>query len=176
VRAQDEDAFTAFVHASSSSLLSTAFALTRDRQLAEDLLQTALARCYLAWSRIRSEDPEAYVRRTLINSQRNVWRRRLPALIWRAEVPDERGSRPFDDELVERRALLDVVASLSPQQRAVLVLRYYEDRPDAEIAGLMGCSVGSVKRHASRGLRRLQQHAIVREMSPERAFRQRAAL
>jgi RNA polymerase sigma-70 factor (sigma-E family) len=175
VRAEDEAAFTAFVYASSSSLLSTAYALTRDRQLAEDLLQTALARCYLAWSRIRSEDPEAYVRRTLVNSQRNAWRRRLPSLTWRAEVPDDRGSPPFDDQLVERQTLLDAVASLSPQQRAVLVLRYYEDRSDGEIAVLLGCGVGSVKRHASRGLRRLQQHATVREMSPDRALRQRTA-
>ena len=176
MRAQDEEAFTAFVHASSSSLLSTAFALTRDRQLAEDLVQTALARCYVAWPRIHSADPEAYVRRTLINAQRNAWRRRLPSLSWRADVPDRQSSQRFEDEVVERRALLDAVASLSSRQRAVLVLRYYEDRSDAEIAELLGCTVGSVKRHASRGLRHLQQHAAVRDMSGGSALRQRAAL
>ena len=175
MREEDDEAFTAFVHASSSSLLSTSFALTRDRQLAEDLLQTALARCYVAWSRIRSEDPEGYVRRTLINLQRNHWRRRLPALSWRADVPDQQDSPALDDELVQRHALLDAVASLSRQQRAVLVLRYYEDRSDAQIAELLGCSVGSVKRHATRGLRRLEQHETVREMSRGRALRQRTA-
>jgi len=175
MRAEDDEAFTAFVHARSSSLLSTAFALTRDRHLAEDLLQTALARCYVAWPRIRSEDPEVYVRRAVINLQRNHWRRRMPGLTWRAEVPDQQQSQALDEELVERHALLDAVASLSRQQRAVLVLRYYEDRSDAQIAELMGCSVGSVKRHATRGLRRLEQHETVREMSRGQALRQRTA-
>lgn len=175
MHAGDEEAFTAFVHARSSSLLSTAYALTRDRQLAEDLLQTALARCYLAWPRIRSEDPDAYVRRTLINAQRNTWRRRLPALTWQAEVPDREQSPPLDDEVVERHTLLDAVATLSRQQRAVLVLRYYEDRSDAQIAELMGCSIGSVKRHATRGLRRLERHESLREMSHGHTLRQRTA-
>ena len=175
MRAEDEEAFTAFVHARSRSLLSTAYALTRDRQLAEDLLQTALARCYAVWPRIRSEDPEAYVRRALINTQRNAWRRRLPVLSWRAEVPEQQTPAPGEDALVERRVLLDAVASLSRQQRAVLVLRYYEDRSDAQIAELMGCSVGSVKRHAARALHRLQQHEAMRDMSPGPSLRQRTA-
>lgn len=175
MRKEDEEAFTAFVHARSAALLSTAWALTRDRQLAEDLVQTALARCYVAWPRIKLDDPEAYVRRALLNAQRNTWRRRLPLLAWRAQVPDVQATLAFDDEVVERRTLLDAIASLSPQQRAVLVLRYYEDRTDAQIADLLGCSVGSVKRHANRGLRRLEQHVTLREISRGRPLRQRTA-
>ena len=159
----DEEAFACFVHARSAALLATAWGLTRDRQLAEDLVQTALARCYVAWPRIKSDDPEAYVRRAMINAQKNVWRRRLPRLTWRAQVPEEAASTSFDSDLVERRSLLDAVATLSPQQRAVIVYRYYEDRTDAQIAVLLGCSVGSVKRHANRALRRLEAHPSLRD-------------
>jgi len=97
MRQPDEEAFAAFVRARSGALLSTAWALTRDKQLAEDLVQTALARCYAAWPRIESDDPEAYVRRTMLNAQRNVWRRRLPVLVWPGELPEPTLARPFDD-------------------------------------------------------------------------------
>ncbi|HET7530437.1 MAG TPA: SigE family RNA polymerase sigma factor [Mycobacteriales bacterium] len=174
MRQPDEEAFAAFVRARSGALLSTAWALTRDKQLAEDLVQTALARCYAAWPRIESDDPEAYVRRTMLNAQRNVWRRRLPVLVWPGELPEPTLARPFDDDVAEREAVLTALRALSPRQRAVVVYRYYEDRPDDQIAQLMGCSVGSVKRHGARALRRLERHASLRDGAPVTRMRSRA--
>lgn len=174
MRQSDEEAFVAFVHARSASLLGTAWALTRDRQLAEDLVQSALAKCYVAWPRIRSDDPEAYVRRTMANAQRNVWRRRLPSIQWSAEVPEPaEGRTSFEHSVVDRRTLLDAVATLSPRQRTVIVLRYYEDRTDTEIAQLMGCSVGAVKRHATRALRHLEENVGVGELAPRPSLQSR---
>ena len=171
MRQSDEDSFTAFVHGRSASLLATAWALTRDRQLAEDLVQTALARCYIAWPRIRSEDPEAYVRRAMLNAQRNIWRRRLPQVQLSAEIPERaEDTRPLEHSVVDRRTLLDAVAALSPRQRTVVVLRYYEDRTDAEIAQLLGCSVGAVKRHATRALRHLGEDARVAEVASRKTL------
>jgi RNA polymerase sigma-70 factor (sigma-E family) len=157
VETEHEDAFNAFVAARSRHLLQTAYLLTGDRHRAEDLLQTALTRAYLRWDRIESDDPEGYVRRTLANAHIDWWRRKP----WReeptAQLPDTAGS----DEAASydvRDAVLKALAVLSRRQRAVIVLRYYEDLSETEIAAALGCSAGTVKSAASRAMAKLREH------------------
>jgi RNA polymerase sigma-70 factor (sigma-E family) len=146
--------FDAFVLARSSRLLRTCYLLTHDHALAEDLLQTALAKAWLAWSRL-GDEPEAYVRRIIVNEFTSAWRRK-----WRGEVPTDRipeprGSGPDGDAsgvVDERARLLAALARLPRRQRAVVVLRFYEDLSEEQTAALLGVSVGTVKSSASRAL------------------------
>jgi RNA polymerase sigma-70 factor (sigma-E family) len=157
VKAEQEDAFNAFVAARSRHLLQTAFLLTGDRHRAEDLLQTALTRAYLRWDRIESEDPEGYVRRTLANAHIDWWRRKP----WREESSADLPEVAVNDgtsSYVVRQAVLEALAGLSRRQRAVVVLRYYEDLSEAEIASVLGCSPGTVKSAASRAMAKLREH------------------
>lgn len=152
---RDTDAFTAFVAARSTALLRTAYLLTGDRGHAEDLVQTALLTTFRHWSRVRRQDrPEAYVRKVMLNSQRMVWRRPVREQVV-ADVPE-----PVDGEHVDagpgQDAMWAALAELPPRMRAVLVLRYWEDLSERETAELLGCSVGTVKSQASRGLARLR--------------------
>jgi RNA polymerase sigma-70 factor (sigma-E family) len=157
VKAEQEQAFNGFVSARSRHLLQTAYLLTGDRHRAEDLLQTALTRAYLRWDRIESEDPEGYVRRTLANAHIDWWRRKP----WREEPTAEPPDLPAPDQVTAfdvRQAVLEALAGLSRRQRAVVVLRYYEDLSEAEIANVLGCSAGTVKSAASRALAKLRVH------------------
>jgi RNA polymerase sigma-70 factor, ECF subfamily len=152
-----DDAFTAFVAARSSSLLRTAYLLTGDHGLAEDLLQTALTKTYLAWARIRDRDAvEAYVRQTMITTQTSWWRRR-----WHGEMPTETLPESTYDAATatsdERVRVFPHLLALPARQRAVVVLRYYEDLPEAEIARLLGCTPGTVKSQAYRALATLRE-------------------
>ena len=151
----DDDDFRGYVASRSPQLLRTAYLLTGDRGLAEDLVQDALTRAYRHWGRVRAAgNPEAYVRTILFNEQRRRWRRggRETTV---AAVPD-RGSPDGTAAVDERDLLWRALHQMPPRTRAVLVLRYWEDRSEAETAALLGCSAGSVKSQASRGLRRLQ--------------------
>ena len=152
----DDEGFREFVTARSPALLRTAYLLLGDRSLAEDLLWTALVKAYRHWGRVTATgSPEAYVRRIMVNERRTWWRRN-PGRELVGGVPD----RPGPDEssaLAERDAVWRAVLTLPPRTRAVLVLRYWEDLSEAETATTLGCSVGTVKSQASRGLRRLQQ-------------------
>jgi RNA polymerase sigma-70 factor (sigma-E family) len=151
--------FEDFVRYRSAALFRTALLLTgQDRAEAEDLLQGALERAYRRWGRIcRAGDPERYVRRILANASTDRWRRlrRRPE---RELPPDATGLVESDHaaDVVERDFLLRALAGLPPRQRAVLVLRYFCDLPEAEIADALGCSAGTVKSQASRGLARLR--------------------
>ena len=152
--------FDEFVQARSPGLLRTALLLTgQDRAEAEDLVQLALERAYRHWARIcRSGEPERYVRKILANASADRWRRlrRRPELPLREAAADPAGpdrSREIDD----RDFLLRALAALPPRQRAALVLRYFDDLNQAEIADLLGCSVGTVKSQISRGLARLRE-------------------
>jgi RNA polymerase sigma-70 factor (sigma-E family) len=154
-----EQSFVAFAAARLPALTQAAFLLTGDRHRAEDLVQTALARSYAAWHRIERSDPEAYVRRVMLNSYRS-WCRRRP---WRetpteflAERADAATTPDHASSQAERDLVWRALATLSPQQRAVVVLRYYEDRGDEEIAEVLGCSVGTVKRQSARALAKLR--------------------
>jgi RNA polymerase sigma-70 factor (sigma-E family) len=145
-------------------LMRAALALTGRRQEAEDLLQTSLERLLRRWERI--EDPESYLRRTLYNLAADGWRRRGA---WRAKVPLIRvqaNSSPSPDPITTldlRDALARDLLLLPARQRAVLVLRYWEQLSQAETAELLGCSEGTVKSAASRGLQRLRDLAAARE-------------
>jgi RNA polymerase sigma-70 factor (sigma-E family) len=162
--------FEEFVQASSPRLFRTALLLTgHDRAAAEDLLQVALERAYRHWARIcRSDEPERYVRRILANASHDRWRRATrhrerpihPGDV--AQVADDHAAAVADRDLLMR-----ALAGLPKRQRTVLVLRYYSDLCELEIAAVLGCSVGTVKSQASRGLARLR---TVAEMSSERSW------
>jgi RNA polymerase sigma-70 factor (sigma-E family) len=158
VNRADEEDFRGFVAARSGALLSFAYVLTGDRHDAEDVVQTALAATALAWHRVRRQDsPEGYVRRAIVNTHLNAQRRRP----WRerpaAELPEVVVPRQVADGVDDRDAMWRVLAALPPRQRAVLVLRYYEDLSEADIADLLGCSRGTVKSQAAKALDRLRQ-------------------
>ena len=162
MRARDlEVSFEDFVRARSDSLLRTALLLTGQRRAeAEDLLQLALERAYRHWPKIcGSEGPERYVRRILASASTDRWRRlaRRPEHAMPAGggpvVPDRTG------EIADRDYLLRALAALPPRQRAVLVLRYFDDLSEVETADMLGCSLGTVKSQAARGLARLRTAA-----------------
>ena len=158
---ETEASFEDFVRARSDSLLRTALLLTGQRRAeAEDLLQLALERAYRHWPRIcGSEGPERYVRRILASASADRWRRlaRRPEHAMPAGggpvVPDRTG------EIADRDYLLRALAALPPRQRAVLVLRYFDDLSEVETADMLGCSLGTVKSQAARGLARLRAAA-----------------
>ncbi|WP_406283537.1 SigE family RNA polymerase sigma factor [Embleya sp. NBC_00896] len=151
--------FTRFAHAVYPRMLRTALLLTADRDIAQDLTQTALLRVYSAWPRHQAwADPAAYARRVLVNVHGSWWRRR-----WRGEtphgvLPDEAGPDPARG-WSERVDLARALAALPSEQRVVLVLRFYEDLSVAETAELIGCSTGTVKSRTARGLAQLKSRA-----------------
>jgi RNA polymerase sigma-70 factor (sigma-E family) len=151
----DRSDFDDFVASRSRALLRTAYLLTGDHALAEDLLQTALAKSWFAWGRI-SGPPEPYVRRVIATTYSTWWRRR-----WRSEYPTgslpERPAPAGTGPVDERDALWRALGSLPRRQRAVVVLRYYEDLSEAETAAALGVSRGTVKSQASRALAALRR-------------------
>lgn len=154
--------FEEFVAAQGQSLLRLAFVLTRDRHLAEDLTQTALADAYRHWRKVRAaDDPTAYVRRMLVNAHLS-WRRRRSSTERPAELPDrvDLAERP-GDALASRDHLRELLTGLAPRARTVLVLRYYADLDDAAIAEAMGISTSAVRATASRALAGLRATAAV---------------
>jgi RNA polymerase sigma-70 factor (sigma-E family) len=145
--------FAEFVLGHSGRLLRSAVLLLGDREDAEDLLQEVLERMYAAWPRI--DDPTAYAHRAVLRAAMNKWRRRRR----RPQVPLGTYDVATPDTTVgvsEREPVLDALRCLPVRQRAVLVLRYFEDLSEAQIAEALGCSAGTVKSHASRGLQRLR--------------------
>ncbi|EIV91707.1 SigE family RNA polymerase sigma factor [Frankia sp. QA3] len=157
MRERDERAFEEFVAHSGDRLLRSAVLLVGDRAAAEDLLQGALERTYRHWPRVSAGQPEAYVRRALVNAAASRWRRRIREVPWEADTAV--GQPDPADRLVQRDGLIRALLTLPVRQRAVLVLRYLDDLPEAEVAAALGCSVGSVKSQASRGLARLRASA-----------------
>lgn len=153
---EDAEDFREFMATRSAALLRTAYLLTGDRGHAEDLVQSALARAYRHWGKVRSTGvPEAYVRRILVNERNRSWRRDRAR---RHEVAGEVPERPAADQTqahAERDEMWRALQAMPPRARAVLVLRYWEDLSEAETAELLGCSIGTVKSQASRGLRKL---------------------
>ena len=146
-----------FVRVAWPRLVRTAWLLCGDRHEAEDLVQTALVKVVRAWPRIeRKDDPFVYARAVLANTAASRWRRRRR---YDELTAGRRDPAPVPDpaaEVVLRDAVWRALDTLPPRTRAVLVLRYFEDLTEAQIATALGCSVGSVKSQASRGLSRLR--------------------
>ncbi|MFI6623131.1 SigE family RNA polymerase sigma factor [Streptomyces sp. NPDC050528] len=156
MNADEEHQFREFVAARSRSLLHTAYLLTGDWEQGRDLLQTALASTARRWSKLRDrEQPEIYVRRALYHAQ--VDRFRL--LSWGREtvtdsVPDQPSAQSANwaDAVVQRQDIMTALRRLPKRQRAVIVLRYFEDRPDSEIAAILGVSPGTVRSQTHKAL------------------------
>lgn len=152
----DADAFCEYVAVRRSALLRTAILLTGNSADAEDLLQSALTKTYVAWGRIN--DPAAvdgYVRRALVNTHISWWRRRRVDEYPSAELPDTRVEDPTG--VSELRDLMSrALLRLPARQRAAVVLRYYADMSEPEIADTLGISVGTVKSTVSRGVAKLR--------------------
>lgn len=158
----DEEAFRQFVATRRPRLLRAAYLLTGDAGLAEDLVQTALFKTALRWRRVAgSGDPEPYVRRILYTEHVSAWRRRRVPEVLGASAPD--GLTAVGDDPERRLLLREALARLTPKQRAVLVLRYYEDLTETQAAAVLGCAPGTVKSQTRHALERL------RELAPELA-------
>jgi RNA polymerase sigma-70 factor (sigma-E family) len=157
----DRSDFDSFVRARSRPLLQAAWLLTGDWQLAEDLLQTALVKVYLSWGRIRKEgNAEAYARRVLVTTyvtgRRRRWRGELPT----ATLPDRPASHDDFAGADLRQAVVQALHGLPRRQRAVVVLRYYCDLSEREVAEALGCSEGTVKSQAAKGLAALRTSGL----------------
>lgn len=160
-RARPQDAeFSAYMAARQPSLLRTAYLLTGDRHTAEDLVQTALAKLYLSWDKVQHRElVDGYVRRIMVNEHNSLWRRAWKRREFATdEVPE---TDHVVDEYDDGRgsALWEFVQTLPRKQRAVVVLRYYEELSEAETADILGISVGTVKSQASRALAALRTRA-----------------
>ncbi|WP_246051096.1 SigE family RNA polymerase sigma factor [Nocardioides guangzhouensis] len=161
--------FSAWMTARQPALLRTAYLLTGDHHSAEDLVQTTLAKVYLSWDKVRKREVvDGYARRILVNENNSIWRRAWKKReVTSDQVPEQRGVRDRYDE-GQSSALWDHVQTLPRKQRAVIVLRYYEELSEAETAEVLGISVGTVKSQASRALATLRQDAARHlEMSGE---------
>jgi RNA polymerase sigma-70 factor (sigma-E family) len=151
--------FTAFAEACQLRMLRSAYLICGDRHLAEDLLQNALVKVALRWRQVRDGQPEAYLRTILYRDAVSWWRkhrREIPV----ADPPEAvltGASEPVELKVIFARAL----ARLTPKQRAILVLRYFEDHTEARTAEVLGVAVGTVKSQTAVALRRL------RELAPE---------
>ena len=150
----NDETFEQFMAAALPGLLRFGHVLTGDRHRAEELVQSSLVKTYRRWGSLRHDQPTAYVRKAMVNTYTSWWRSaRHEALLPAGfDAADRDGSR-----YEERDAALRALATLPPRQRAVLVLRYYLDMSEAEIADTLGCSTGTVKSSASRGLRALRE-------------------
>ena len=153
-RPPSDEQFTEFVHATWPSLYRTAYLLIGDRAEAEDLVQTALAKTYASWGKVRElEAAPGYARTTLVNTATSWFRRRS----WRNERPTEHlPDISVSHDPSDRPALMDALAQLPPRQRAVVVLRYYEDLSVAQTAAALDISEGTVKSQTSEALARLR--------------------
>lgn len=156
----DDADFSEFVEAAGTGLLRTSFLLVGNAADAEDLVQVALEKTYRNWSKICTADhPEAYVRRILVNSATSRWRKTRSRPRVTSDEVDRRppdGLAGMNEQVDIRDDLVRALATIPAQQKAVLVLRYYCDLPEAEVASLLKCSPGTVKSRASRGLEKLR--------------------
>ncbi len=167
-----DDEFTEFVHVAWPGLYRTAYLLLGEHQLAEDLVQTALTKTYAAWRNVKEPAAApAYARTVLVNTATSWFRRRS----WRNERPTE--SLPETGAVSDpssRPALLDALETLAPRQRAVVVLRYYDDLSVREVARILGIAEGTVKSQTSDALARLRR--VLGEDLPDSATDSEGAL
>jgi len=153
--------FSEFAHSRWPALVRLGYAVTGDRDLAQDLAQTALANAYASWSRVRkADDPDAYVRRIVLNAHRGSFRKRRVSERLTESPPDTLSPVPDPaGQHGDRATVLAALETLPRRQREVLVLRYWLDLTEAQVAATLGCSVGNVKSQTSRALSRLRGSA-----------------
>lgn len=161
----ERETFRSYIAARSPALLRTAYLLTGNRADAEDLLQVALAKTYLAWGNIRDKNVlDGYVRRVMVNTRTSWWRRHRQVTEFATDaVPETANPREATDDVVLHDALWRALAGLGKRQRAVVVLRYYEDLTEAETAHALDISVGTVKSTTARALAKLRNDAGLRD-------------
>ncbi|MFT3889217.1 MAG: SigE family RNA polymerase sigma factor [Arachnia sp.] len=156
-----DEEFSRFVTAHAAGLRRTAYLLTGSVPAAEDLLQDALVKVWLAWGRVEVSTATAYTRRTMAHLATDRWRRRRYATVpadHLETLPDSSAARRLDAS-DDRLFIVRQLANLSPRERAIVVLRYYDDLAEADVAAAVGCSVGTVKSTCSRALSRLRTRA-----------------
>ena len=157
--------FEAYVLARGRALERFAYALTGDAHRAQDLVQNVLLKAYRRWDRITAlEHPDAYLRRMLTNGYLDWRRRRGSTELPVDEIPDHEALPDLAVGVVDRDQLTRALRQLSPHQRAVLVLRHIEGQSDEDIATALGCSIGTVRTHATRG--RVRLHAALTDPNP----------
>ena len=158
--------FDSYAGARWSRLVRTAYLLTGDHHEAEDLVQATLAKVFRNWSAIRRlDDPDAYVHRAMINNNRSRYRRQR-VLHLLTPFPPDRVEEGGDGGPEERSLLMQALAELPARQRAVVVLRFWEDMSERQVAEVLGCSPGTVKSQASRGLQKLRTHPALASHTP----------
>ena len=160
---RDEE-FANFVNGRFTALQRFGYFLTGEWHLAEDLVQTSLTKVWFHRKSLRSGNAlESYTRTVMVNTNTQWWRRK-----WKGEIPTEIMPEPPDASkygvVDDRDQLLRALAELPKRTRAALVLRYFEDLPDAEVAQIMGCSSSTVKSQISRGLARLREHHLLTDL------------
>jgi RNA polymerase sigma-70 factor (sigma-E family) len=162
----DGDGFAAYFEPRAAALLRFAYLLTGDLGEAEDLTQTTLTRVLVVWDRVRDYDrPDAYARRVMANANASRFRRRVRHVL--VDLPPDRAEPSPQLAAVEDRAgLAQALATLPARQRAVVILRYCEDRSEEEVAALLRCSKGTVKSQASKGLAKLRVHPALAGIAP----------
>jgi RNA polymerase sigma-70 factor (sigma-E family) len=154
------DDFREFVRARLDRLSRAAYLLSGSHAEAEDLLQATLIKVARHWDRVAAtRDPESYVRKVLYHEHVGIWRRRRWLEQPVATVPDRRAAPDTTDITVRRLVLGQALSRLTGRQRAVVVLRYFEDLSEVDTARVLGCSVGTVKSQTSHALKRLRQLA-----------------
>lgn len=160
---RDQD-FSEFVSHSRSRLLAMAYLLCGDRSAAEDLVQTALAKLYVAWPRVRRAGAEhAYVRKILVNASIDGHRRSWQHERAVADVPEQAARPDFDP--AERDELIQALNTLPPRQRRTVVLRYWLDLPIEEVADDLGVTIGTVKSQCAKGLAKLREQLSERPVA-----------
>ncbi|MBV1850612.1 SigE family RNA polymerase sigma factor [Catellatospora tritici] len=179
----DDEGFHDFVHARLNRLSRIAYLLAGDRHAAEDLLQNTLIRLASRWSKVmRAGTPDAYVRKMMYHEHVSNWRRNrhLRAEYTTAQLPDVPAGADLAADTVRRLLLEQALAKLTRKQRAVIVLRYFEDLSEADAAEALGVSLGTIKSQTSHALSRLRElapelHVLVREPAERGATTVRAA-
>jgi RNA polymerase sigma-70 factor (sigma-E family) len=161
---ESERDFREYVVARRAALEREAYLLVGDVHLAQDLVQTTLAKAYVAWRRVRSSSsPYAYVRRILVNANISRLRKRRVAEVLTDAPPDTAGAAAADAGQAQSVDIMRALMALPKRQRTAVVLRYWADLPEGEVAAAMGCSVGTVRSQSAKALAKLRSQPGLRQ-------------
>ncbi len=163
-----DEAFTRFVKESTPTLTRTAWLLTGDREVAADLVQSAYVRTLQAWGKVADGAATAYARRVIANENIDRWRRRRGEVLV-PDVQDRPAAGSFETRIADADRVVRMLAELNPQQRKVVVLRYYDDLAEDDVARLLGMSIQAVRSTAHRALTTLRRHYAAEALEGGRA-------